>query len=757
MPNLPSTNLSFDLINDELGNNSTDTLDLQTASNELGATGAPYGMDELIGLSGAGTRPNFTTDLTAVNTGISGEGKVQTDWVVDLDPTGTQGGESFALKRSTNSDMSIPLLISTNNDNSELETGLIAGVLYYFQATGTNDAGSTNSSIVSARATKLPSITSFSVTTGTGGLGLIDINWSIDNGYPNSLTSFTLEQSLNSDMSSATEATPTNDGSHQYNQSVFAGTRIYFRITATNSVGTTVSTIKSAIASSKPTINSFTGARSETVAGRVDLNWSTTAGTAATSAFSITRGTTLANAIGGTSVATVNDGTQEVTGIGTGVSNFYYMTITNANGTSALYANSATAITTRPAPTIDTFNAVTGDVEGEIDISWTTTEADTITLYRDNGAGGAVNTVVNGLSNSTSVDSNTTETGLQTNPTLTYNFQLVADGVGSEQAADTDTAEPFAAPSFNHQGVTTHALSGTNGKFNDQDTLTSNAAGAGGTPTTISNRNGSVSITVNGNANGEDVQVSYSQFELSGYSSYSDSHTGINLNTIYYRVKWTETDPAPIGAPQSSRADGDSPINSSTTITFSNGGVSSNVGVSVNFYNTIGTNPTGSGAGPGGLCIYENIPVNVPNGTSNINTLQVGDMVKSWNFETKAIEEVPILDIIKPIHNNLIKVSLEDPNKEDWLNEIILTTDHPIYKQDGTLVSGTPDLSKSRYNVETNTLKVNDYISMLDGKYYARVSKIEDFEGEHNTYTILTKNNNFYAGGILVHSEIEKK
>ena len=598
MPNLPSTDLSFDLINDELGNNSNDTLDLQTASNELGATGAPFGMDELIGLSGAGTRPNFTTDLTAVNTSISGEGKVQTNWVVNLDPTSTQDGLSFALKRSVNSNMSSATTISTSNDNSELEIGLTAGVLYYFQATGTNDAGSTNSSIVSARATKKPTISTFTVTTGTGGLGLIDVNWSIDSGYPSSLTAFKVEQSTSSNMSNATDATTTNDGSHQYNISVLAGTTIYFRITATNSVGTTVSTIKSAVASSKPTINSFTGARSETVAGRVDLNWSTTAGTAATSAFSITRGTTALNSIGGTSVTDVNDGTQQVTGIGTGVSNFYYMTITNANGTSVLYANSTTAITTRPAPTIDSFSATAGSSTGEIDISWATTDADTITLYRDNGLGGSVNNVVNGLSNSTSVDSNTTETGLNT--LYTYNFQLVADGVGSEQATDTDSADPFAAPSFNHQGVTTHALSGTAGKFNLQDTITSNLAGAGGTPTTISNRNGSVSITVNGNASGEDVQVSYSQYETYGYSSFSDSHTGINLNTIYYRVKWIETDPAPIGAPATSRADGDNPINSSTTITFSNGGVSSNVGVSVNFYNTVGTNPTGSGLPPGG-------------------------------------------------------------------------------------------------------------------------------------------------------------
>lgn len=595
MPNLPSTNLSFDLINDELGNNSTDTLDLQTASNELGVTGAPYGMDELIGISGAGTRPNFTTDLTAVNTSISGEGKIQLDWVVDLDPTGTQGGESFALKRSTNSDMSSATTISTNNDDTELETGLTAGVLYYFQATGTNDAGSTNSSIVSARATELPSITSFTVASGTGGLGLIDINWSIDNGNPNSLTSFVLEQSANSDMSSAANATTTNDGSHQYNVSANAGATLYFRITATNSVGTTVSTIKSAVASSKPTINSFTGARSETVAQAIDLNWSTTAGTAATTAFSIKRGTTLANAIGGTSVTTTDDSTEQVGSLGFGQSYFFYMTITNANGTSVLYANSNSAITTRPQPTIDSFTAVAGDAEGEIDISWTTTEADTITLHRDNGSGGAINNVVNGLLNSTSVDSNTTETGLQTSPALTYNFQLTADGVGSEQATATDSAEPYAAPSFNHQGVTVHNLSATDGKFNGQDSITSNAAGAGGSPTIVNNRDGGVNITVNGNADGEDVQVSYSANELSGYSSYSDSHTNIALSTIYYRVKWTEQDPSVFPPLPGANADGETPIDAGTTITFSNGGVNSNVTVNVDFYNTIGTNPSGSG------------------------------------------------------------------------------------------------------------------------------------------------------------------
>ena len=55
-------------------------------------------MDELAGLSFSNVTPTFTTDLTATNAGLTGEGKVKTDWVVNLDPTGTQGGESFVLR-----------------------------------------------------------------------------------------------------------------------------------------------------------------------------------------------------------------------------------------------------------------------------------------------------------------------------------------------------------------------------------------------------------------------------------------------------------------------------------------------------------------------------------------------------------------------------------------------------------------------------------------------------------------------------------
>ena len=72
------------------------------------------------------------------------------------------------------------------------------------------------------------------------------------------------------------------------------------------------------------------------------------------------------------------------------------------------------------------------------------------------------------------------------------------------------------------------------------------------------------------------------------------------------------------------------------------------------------------------------------------------------------------------------------------------------------MVSDNPELAKLRYDIESNKLKVNDLVMVL-GKYYANVINIEEFKGEHNTYTILTKNDNFYADGVLVSSELKSK
>ena len=523
--------ISFGDMNDELGKTTTATLDLKDASVDLGKTTAPYGMDELAGVSFANVTPTFTTDLTATNASLTGEGKVKTDWVVNLDPTSTQGGESFVLKRSVNSNMSSATNVSTTNDNTETITGLTAGTLYYFQATGTNDAGSTNSSIVNARATDLLTYTSFAATTNNDGTGKINLAWEIDIGQPSSLSSFSLKRSVNSNMSSATEISTTNDGSEALS-SLTAGTRYYFQITANNGVGAVSSAIVNAIASSAPTINSFAATRNETVQGRIDLAWNISAGTDSLNSILVTRKAGSQAGAGDTSVTTNNDGSEAVTGLGLGNAIHFYLQAINDNGTTTALANA----TTRPAPTIDTFTVAGGTAANSIDITYATTEADTVTLKEDNTNNGSFETTI--LNGSSTVDGSVTRTSL--NPSNSHNYQLTA--VGNASVVTTDDAFPTAPTSWTNN-IATIALSNTTGKVSVQDTMTSTSSPYSSIQVTNPSGNTTVSLSQTG-INGDSLTVRWGvQSNMSDASSFATSHTNIPVTatTIYYQLKWTET------------------------------------------------------------------------------------------------------------------------------------------------------------------------------------------------------------------------
>ena len=287
----------------------------------------------------------------------------------------------------------------------------------------------------------------------------------------------------------------------------------------------------------------------------------------------------------------------------------------------------------------------------------------------------------------------------------------------------------LASTSFSPTSFTGVTLGGDAGdtasSSNKTFTLTGGSGGCSGAITTTGGPFGNFKVAVATSGTPSSFRT---QTQINGDSVY----TGWNSGDRIHRTQWEHTP---------SNKDG----TGTYTWTITNNSVTATISGNISFLSF------------GGLCIYENIPVNVPNGLTNINKLNIGDLVKSYNFETQQVEEVPILDIKKPIHKNLIKVTLDDSNRgDDWKQEIILTTDHPIYTKDGTMVSDNPELTKSRYNIESTKLKVNDLVMVL-GKYYANVINIEEFKGEHNTYTILTKNDNFYADGVLVSSELKSK
>tara|TARA_R100001126_G_C4878444_1_gene177558 strand:+ start:791 stop:2311 length:1521 start_codon:yes stop_codon:yes gene_type:complete len=141
--------ISFKDINDELGNSSQATLDLKSASEDLGESAAPFGMDELAGLSDDG----ITFSAFAAAQG-SGQGEIDVSWTLST-PSGVSfATNGFVLKGSANSDMSSPTteLQNSNGAGSPFtDSSLGNNTQRYYQATTTTTAGTvTNSSIVNA-------------------------------------------------------------------------------------------------------------------------------------------------------------------------------------------------------------------------------------------------------------------------------------------------------------------------------------------------------------------------------------------------------------------------------------------------------------------------------------------------------------------------------------------------------------------------------------------------------------------------------
>ena len=172
---------------------------------------------------------------------------------------------------------------------------------------------------------------------------------------------------------------------------------------------------------------------------------------------------------------------------------------------------------------------------------------------------------------------------------------------------------------------------------------------------------------------------------------------------------------------------------------------------------TIGT--TTSVTSFGGFCVGEYVPVNCKNYYRHISELEVGDMVMSYNFETNSVEEVEILKI-EIMHSDLVVYRFEDMEDINYKHGdtltvnrgLSITKDHPIYKEDGTMVCLDPAKAKELYGLDAEEIQKGDRIRFMDS--IKVVDKYLVSPDETETYTILTKNNNFFAGGVLVHSEI---
>ena len=154
----------------------------------------------------------------------------------------------------------------------------------------------------------------------------------------------------------------------------------------------------------------------------------------------------------------------------------------------------------------------------------------------------------------------------------------------------------------------------------------------------------------------------------------------------------------------------------------------------------------GSGGFGGGepICIHEDMLVNTEFGPMHIKDVVEKDpRLWSYNHNTKQKELVDQIKNVQVLHDNLYIIN----------NEFMITEDHVMYGKEQQQYSIIPELTLKHYGMHAQELEVGHVLSTLSGDKFI-VNSIERYEGEHLTYTISTKNKNFYANDILVDSEI---
>lgn len=144
-------------------------------------------------------------------------------------------------------------------------------------------------------------------------------------------------------------------------------------------------------------------------------------------------------------------------------------------------------------------------------------------------------------------------------------------------------------------------------------------------------------------------------------------------------------------------------------------------------------------------CVHESMLVATEEDMKSIHDIKIGDSVVSHNFETGENELVEVENII-----------IVERDVDYKVNDLILTEDHPVYLQDNSKVSVSPDATLRNYKQEVGQIELGQVMVRLDGTT-EEITSIERYEGTHKNYAIKTKHNNFYADGILVDSVILEK
>ncbi len=151
-------------------------------------------------------------------------------------------------------------------------------------------------------------------------------------------------------------------------------------------------------------------------------------------------------------------------------------------------------------------------------------------------------------------------------------------------------------------------------------------------------------------------------------------------------------------------------------------------------------------------CFVGGSQVTMADGTfKNIESVQVGYSVLTYNFENQELEINPVLHIDSPVHYQLVRIVFSNGE------EIVSTEDHPYYVKGKGWCSFNPQQTHKNYNIQTGQLEVSDYCLTHKRNKLKKVKilQIKPREESVRTYNLtkIENSDNYFVNGILVNTE----
>ena len=140
------------------------------------------------------------------------------------------------------------------------------------------------------------------------------------------------------------------------------------------------------------------------------------------------------------------------------------------------------------------------------------------------------------------------------------------------------------------------------------------------------------------------------------------------------------------------------------------------------------------------------------NSLKKIESILAGDMVKSYDFDSKKLIDAKVTKLVSATHSNLLKLKFS-------AGDIVVTDDHPFWTGKNVWAAADAEKANKNYIQKTKVekLQIGEMVFVPEKNIFSEIKDIENINTAQITYTIeLSEGGNFIANGLLVKTETAK-